>query len=175
LRELYRGAPLLHHAVLRLSDVCLEVVVVVGPQGPEPDLPTHPGLRVAHDPIEGGGPLAGLAAGLADVETELALVAAGDMPDMSSSVLLEMLGQVRVSGADAVALEHVGTLRPLPVALRVERAREASRALLDRGERSLRALLTALRVARLGEDTWHPLDPYASTLRDVDLPEDLSG
>jgi len=31
LREPYRGAPLLHHAVLRLSDVCLEVVVVVGP------------------------------------------------------------------------------------------------------------------------------------------------
>jgi len=45
LREPYRGAALLHHAVLRLSDVCPEVVVVVGPQGPEPDLPTRPGLK----------------------------------------------------------------------------------------------------------------------------------
>lgn len=161
--------------MLRVSDVCPEVVVVVGPQGPDPDLPTRPGLRLARDPIEGRGPLAGLAAGLADVETELALVAAGDMPDMSSSVLLEMVGRARRSGVDAVALEHEGTLRPLPVVLRVEPAREASHALLGRGERSLRALLTALRVTRLGEGTWRPLDPHASTLRDVDLPEDLSG
>jgi molybdopterin-guanine dinucleotide biosynthesis protein A len=175
LREPYRGAPLLHHAVLRLSAVCLEMVVVVRPKGPEPDLPTRPGLRVARDPVEGRGPLAGLAAGLADVETELALVAAGDMPDMSSSLLLEMVGQLRGSGADAVALEHMGTLRPLPVALRVEPARRASHALLGRGERSIRALLSALRAARLGEGTWRPLDPHASTLRDVDLPEDLSG
>lgn len=175
MREHYRGAPLLHHAVLRMSDVCLEVVVVVGPHGPEPDLPTRPGLRLAHDLVEGRGPLAGLAAGLADVETELALVTAGDMPDMSSSVLLEMVGRARRSETDAVALEHVGTLRPLPVALRVEPAREASHALLGRGERSLMALLTTLRVTRLGEGTWRPLDPYGSTLRDVDLPEDLSG
>src|SRR4029450_13026667 len=88
-REPYRGAPLLHHSVLRLSDVCLEVVVVVGPQDPDPALPTHPRLRLARDLVEGRGPLAGLATGLADVETKLALVAAGDMPDMSSSVLLE--------------------------------------------------------------------------------------
>ena len=175
MREPYRGAPLLHHAVLRLSDVCLELVVVVGPQDPEPDLPTRPGLRLARDLVEGLGPLAGLAAGLADVETELALVAAGDMPDMSSSVLLEMVGRTGRSGADAVALEHGGTLRPLPVALRVEPAREASHALLGRGQRSIRALLTALRVTRLGESTWRPLDPHGSTLRDVDLPEDLSG
>jgi hypothetical protein len=37
------------------------------------------------------------------------------------------------------------------------------------------ALLTALRVMRLGEGTWRPLDPDGSTLRDVDIPEDLSG
>jgi molybdopterin-guanine dinucleotide biosynthesis protein A len=175
LREPYRGAPLLHHAVLRLSDLCLEVVVVVGPQDPEPDLPTRPGLRLARDLVEGRGPLAGLASGLADVETELALVAAGDMPDMSSSVLLEMVGGAQRSGADAVALDDLGTLRPLPVVLRVDPARQASHALLGRGERSLRALLAALRVTRLSEGTWRPLDPHGGTLRDVDLPEDLSG
>jgi len=147
----------------------------VGPQAPEPDLPTRPDLRLARDPVEGRGPLAGLAAGLSDIETELALVAAGDMPDMSSSVLLEMVAQARGSEADATALEHVGTLRPLPMVLRAKPAREAAYALLGRGERSLMALLAALRVTRLGESTWGPLDPHGSTLRDVDLPEDLSG
>lgn len=175
MREPYRGAPLLHHAVLRLSDVCLEVVVVVGPHGPEPDLPTRPGLRVARDLVEGRGPLAGLATGLAHVETKLALIAAGDMPDMSSSVLLEMVGGAQRSGADAVALDDVGTLRPLPVVLRVDPAREAAHALLGRGERSLRELLANLRVTRLSEGTWRPLDPHGGTLRDVDLPEDLGG
>ena len=166
--------PLLHHAVLRLSEVCFEVGVVVGPQGPEPDLPTRPGLRLARDPVEGRGPLVGLAAGLADIETELALVAAGDMPDMSSSVLLEMLAQARGSGADAAALEHDGTLRPLPVVLRAEPAREAARTLLGRGERSVVALLTALGVTSLAESTWGPLDPQGRTLRDVDRPDDLN-
>jgi molybdopterin-guanine dinucleotide biosynthesis protein A len=96
------------------------------------------------------------------------------MPDMSPSVLLEMVGGAQRSGADAVALDDVGTLRPLPVVLRVDPARDASHALLGRGERSLRALLAALRVMRLGEVTWRPLDPDGRTLRDVDLPEDLS-
>jgi hypothetical protein len=57
----------------------------------------------------------------------------------------------------------------------VDPAREASHELLGRGERSLRALLAALRVTRLGQGTWRPLDPDGGTLRDVDLPEDLSG
>jgi molybdopterin-guanine dinucleotide biosynthesis protein A len=90
-------------------------------------------------------------------------------------VLLEMVGRARRSGGDAVALDHLETLRPLPVVLRVDRAREASHALLGRGERSLRALLAALRVTTLGEGTWRPLDPHGGTLRDVDFPEDLSG
>jgi len=82
------------------------VVVVAGPEGPDPDLPAGPTLRLAHDPVEGRGPLAGLAAGLAEVRTELALVAGGDMPDMSPSVLLAMVAEARRSGADAVALEQ---------------------------------------------------------------------
>jgi molybdenum cofactor guanylyltransferase len=175
LRERYRGAPLLHHAVLRLTEVCPEVVVVLGPETPEPDLPTRPGLRLARDPVEGRGPLAGLAAGMADIRTELALVAAGDMPDMSSSVLREMVARAGESGADAVALEHGGTPRPLPLVLRTEPARRAADVVLEKGERSLMAFLSALRVTSLNESTWGPLDPYGITLRDIDLPEDLRG
>ncbi|MDP9330797.1 MAG: nucleotidyltransferase family protein, partial [Actinomycetota bacterium] len=35
----YRGVPLLHHAVLRLAEVCGEVLVVIGPEGTPPPLP----------------------------------------------------------------------------------------------------------------------------------------
>ncbi len=149
--------------------------MVLGPETPEPDLPTLPGLRLARDPVEGRGPLAGLAAGMADIRTELALVAAGDMPDMSSSVLREMVARAGESGADAVALEHGGTPRPLPLVLRTEPARRAADVVLEKGERSLMAFLSALRVTSLNESTWGPLDPYGITLRDIDLPEDLRG
>ncbi|TMK31256.1 MAG: molybdenum cofactor guanylyltransferase [Actinobacteria bacterium] len=176
LREPYRGVPLLHHAVLRISEVCPMVVVVAGPEGPDPDLPAGPTLRLAHDPVEGRGPLAGLAAGLAEVRTELALVAGGDMPDMSPSVLLAMVAEARRSGADAVALEQGGTLQPLPVVLRAEPASRTAQVLLaEEGERSLMGLLAALRVRRVGESAWRALDPQGTTARDIDRPEDLGG
>jgi molybdopterin-guanine dinucleotide biosynthesis protein A len=161
--------------VLRLAEVCREVVVVAGPESPKPDLPSGPSLRLARDPVEGQGPLAGLAAGLAEVGTELALVAAGDMPDLSVAVLGAMVAQARESGAEATALEQGGTLRPLPAVLRAEPARRAAQALLGQGERSLTGLLVTLRVTRLDESTWLALDPEGRTFGDVDRPEDLSG
>jgi molybdenum cofactor guanylyltransferase len=167
--------PLLHHAVLRLAEVCQEVVVVVGPEGSEPDLPIGASLRLARDSAEGRGPLAGLAAGLAEVRTDLALVAAGDMPEMSPAVLEEMLARARESGAEATALEEGGTLRPLPMILRAEPAGVAAQALLGVGERSLRGLLAALRVMGVGESAWRALDPHGTTVHDIDRPEDLVG
>ena len=175
LREPYRGAPLLHHAVLRLAEVCREVVIVGSPEGPKPDLPSGPLLRLARDPVEGQGPLAGLAAGLAEVGTELALAAAGDMPDLSVAVLVAMVAQARESGSEATVLEQDGRLQPLPAVLRAEPARRAAQALLDQGERSLMGLLATLPVTRLHESSWRALDPEGRTFRDIDRPEDLSG
>ena len=173
LKEPYRGAPLLHHAVFRLAEVCREVVVVIEPQGPEPSLPVGSPLRIARDPVGGQGPLAGLAAGLAGVRTDLVLVAAGDMPTLSKAVLAQMLQLAATTGGDAVALQDGETIRPLPVVLRGEEAGETARELLGRGERSLLALLRALRVTSLDERTWRALDPEGMTLRDIDEPEDL--
>ncbi len=56
------GVPLLHHAVLRVAEVADDVVVVLAPGASGAGLP--PGVRVANDPTEGEGPLAGLHAGL---------------------------------------------------------------------------------------------------------------
>jgi molybdopterin-guanine dinucleotide biosynthesis protein A len=161
--------------VLRLAEVCAEVVVVVSPEGPKPDLPSGPLLRLVRDPVEGQGPLAGLAAGLAEVGTELALTVAGDMPELSVAVLVPMVRQARESGAEATVLEQGGTPRPLPAVLRAEPALRAARALLDQGERSIMGLLVTLRMIRLDESTWRALDPEGRTFRDIDLPQDLSG
>ncbi|MGH2635708.1 MAG: NTP transferase domain-containing protein, partial [Actinomycetota bacterium] len=89
--EPYRGVPLLHHAVLRLGEVCVDVVVVLAPEAAEPPPPPGVPVRIVRDVAEGEGPLAGLAAALSAVATVVALVAGGDMPDLQTSVLLEML------------------------------------------------------------------------------------
>ncbi len=174
LKELYRGAPLLDHVVRRIAEVCPEVVVVVAHDAPDPELPPGITVRVARDLVEGEGPLAGLLAGLAETRTGLALMAGGDMPELSTAVLREMLRIAAEAGADAVALQEGDRFRPLPAVVRTALAGGEARTLLESGERRLRALLNALRVAVIDEPTWSALDPERRTLRDIDVPGDLS-
>jgi molybdopterin-guanine dinucleotide biosynthesis protein A len=110
---------------------------------------------------------------LAETSSEVALVAAGDMPDLQVAVLLELLRVASTSTAGAVALLDAGALRPLPAVLRVERAREVAVDLLSREERSLRVLLDELGVVAIDERSWLALDPGRRSLFDIDAPEDL--
>jgi len=174
LSEPFRGMPLLHHAVLRLAEVCGDVVVVVAPDAVDPTLPVGVPVRVARDATEGEGPLAGVYAGLLAVTTDVALVAGGDMPDLQTPVLLEMLGVADEARVDAVALQEGDRARPLPCVIVAERAVDVAHTLLHSGRRSLRDLLDALHVAVIDEPTWHALDPLRQTLFDVDEPSDLS-
>ena len=167
------GLPLLHHAVLRLAEVCAEVVVVIAPVAAEPAVPLGANVRFVRDAREGEGPLAGLLAGLDAVTSELAIVAGGDMPELSTAVLIELLRVAGEAPVDAVALQDGDRVRPLPSLVRVAAAREAAHALLHTGERSLRSLLEALRTAVIDEPTWTALDPARGTLLDIDDPADL--
>jgi molybdopterin-guanine dinucleotide biosynthesis protein A len=170
----YRGVPLLHHPVLRLGEVCHEVIVVIAPDQPEPSMPIGAASRFVRDVRDGEGPLAGLSRGLEAASGELAFAAGGDMPDLSTAVLLEMLRVIGEASVDAVALQDGDRFRPLPCLVRVAPARDAAHALLHAGERSLRSLLDALRVAVVDESTWVALDPARRTLFDVDAPGDLA-
>ena len=175
LAEQHRGSPLLHHAILRLGEVCDAIVVVLAPTVDEPPMPVGVPLRIVRDPTEAEGPLAGLHEGLLAVTTELALVAGGDMPDLQIGVLIEMLRVAQHAPVDAVALADGDRVRPLPCVVRAERAVDAAHTLLHSGRRALRDLLDALRVAAIDEQTWTALDPERRTLFDVDEPGDLPG
>jgi molybdenum cofactor guanylyltransferase len=160
---------------MRVAEVCGDVVLVLAPEVPEPELPVGTPTRIARDAVEGEGPLAGLLAGLLEVSADWALAVGGDMPELSTAVLLEMLDVARTAPVDAVTLADAGRYRPLPVALRAGRAREAAHQALHDGERSLRGFLDGLRIAVVDEPTWHALDPQRRTLLDVDVPGDLLG
>ncbi|WP_420455786.1 molybdenum cofactor guanylyltransferase [Rubrivirga sp.] len=99
--------------------------------------------RVVLDPVAGGGPLAGLAAGLADAETPWLLSAAVDLPYLTPAALRPLLA-APADGADVLvatdpgggrqptcALWRTRTVEPV-VAEHVAAGRLALRDLLDR-------------------------------------------
>lgn len=146
----FHSKTLLDH-VLSVVDGCEPVVVV----GPRKDVP---GVLWAREDPPGGGPLAGLAAGLALVDTEFVAVLAVDQPGLTRDTLARLLAV----GDNAVLFDD----RPqwLTGVWRADDLREAMPAEPSGG--SLRSV-------------FEPLDPaHVAALpgetRDVDTPEDLS-
>jgi molybdopterin-guanine dinucleotide biosynthesis protein A len=164
---------MLHHSVRSLGRLCREVIVVISPDGPEPPLPAGVAVRFARDAVAGEGPLAGVSAGLDAVGAPIALVVAGDMPELQDTVLGEMLRVAAETGAEAVALQDGERVPPVPCVLRVDPAAGIADALLRAGHRRLGDLLDSMRVEVVEERTWRDLDPGGRTLRDLDEPEDL--
>jgi molybdenum cofactor guanylyltransferase len=172
LAEPVGGRPMLDRAIDAVRVVATDIVVVTTPDG-SPIL--SPDVTIAHDARAFDGPLAGLAAGLAALDPSVprAVVVGGDMPSLVPSVLGRMLDEL--GSADGVVLESDDGPRPLPMAIRPVVVRPVIDRLLAGGERRLRALLTEVRVVSLAQATWRQDDPEGASLRDVDVPEDLSG
>jgi molybdenum cofactor guanylyltransferase len=159
--------------VLRLAEVCPDLVLVIAPEAPTPELPVDISIQFARDEEPAEGPLAGLAAGLELVKTELCIVVGGDMPELSAAVLTEMLRRAEETKAASVVLRDRGELRPLPAVVTCSHALVVARRLLLDGVRSLRALHEALDALPMEEEAWLSLDPERRTLVDVDVPTDL--
>jgi molybdopterin-guanine dinucleotide biosynthesis protein A len=86
----YRDATLLDHVLSVVEDAAQKVVV-----GPEKDLP---GVVWAREDPPGGGPLAGLAAGLAKITEEWVAVLAVDQPGLTRDTIVRL----RETGRNAV-------------------------------------------------------------------------
>jgi molybdopterin-guanine dinucleotide biosynthesis protein A len=169
LAEPIAGEPLLDRTIVALGTVAGDIVVVVGPEATV-QLPA--GVRLARDPVAYAGPLVGVVAGLTAVRHASVVVVGGDMPWLQGDVLTLML-EALVPAHEAAALQFDGRRQQLPMALRREAALHAARRLTDSGERRLGALLDALAVATIAEETWRRLDPDGATLRDIDTPDDM--
>ena len=173
LAEPFGDGVLLHRPVAALHEVCDEVVVVLAPDAEEPAMPAGADVVFARDAEADAGPLVGVIAGLTAARGGWAVVVGGDMPDLRSPVLIEMLRAGHETKAVAVALSDGGNARPLPIVLRVEQALRAAGELLATDRRRLRDLLADVRTVVIDEPTWTALDPERQTLLDVDEPSDL--
>jgi len=172
LRVPYRGRPLIDHAIEAVARVSGDVVVVLRPGADGGGSP--PGVRIANDSSEGEGPLAGLHAGLlAAVRSDVAVVVAGDMPDVSSDVLQALVDELDRGPATASALATAAGPSPLPIAVRTWPAADAVHTLLHAGRRRLGDVLDVLDTAVIDEGRWTAIDPERRSLFDVDEPSDL--
>ena len=155
-----RGAPLAVHALAVLDEVAAEVLVASGDGRRLAAL----GRAQVADAVTGGGPLAGIVAGLEAARTELVAVLAVDMPDASAAVFATL--RDAWAGERAVVPRAAGRLQPLH-ALWARAAAPALRARLDAGLRSVTAAAEAL-----GARIVDVADPGFA--RNLNAPDDLA-
>jgi len=124
------------------------------------------------DAYAGAGPLAGLCAGLAHVESAWLFAIAADMPFVRAA-LVERLARARGACQAVVPIVHghpqalaafyaASSLAPLLTILRGD------------GKRSLRLALESLRVCYVDERELLAVDPGLRSFFDLDTPQDLA-
>ncbi|HVQ17845.1 MAG TPA: molybdenum cofactor guanylyltransferase [Actinomycetes bacterium] len=155
------GRTLLDHAIGAWRGLC--PVVVVGPARPtsESDL-----VAWCREQPPGGGPLAGVAAALRVVTTDLVALCAVDQPLLGAAIaeLIEAAQRAVSGGADGAWLQD-STGQAQPLASCVRRASLTAAMPFDPGDGSVKAVLASLNLALVTV----PDD----VLRDVDTADDL--
>lgn len=144
--ELVGGVTLLERVLAGVPDAGRRIVV--GPIRPV----TRPVVWVREEP-PGGGPVAGLAAGVAQVTAPLLVLLAADLPFVTATVVRRLIAAVTADGV--LITDADGRDQPLLSAWRTDALQAAVDELPAPAGRPLRQLLGGLAVTRL---SW-PAEP----------------
>lgn len=149
-------------AILLSLPAELPVIVI----GSEPGTRVIPIKVTREEPIN-GGPVAGIAAGLALVETDLVGVIAADMP-FAAPLLSQLVHQLPNEADVVLPIDAKGFRQPLCAVYRIQPLRQALLQLGNLHGESMRNLLALLRVheVSMGVDG-------QNELMDIDTPADL--
>ncbi len=159
------GQTLLQSVIATMQLVFSRVILSVRQHRPQIDLP-----QVCDNPSF-AGPLAGLASGLARVDTPWAFAVACDMPFLKLSVI-DLLAQ-KGEGCQAVVPMVQGYPQPL-AAFYTRECLESMRAHLESGgKNSLWAMLERLDVRYVYEAEILAADPGLRSFFDLDTPQDV--
>jgi molybdopterin-guanine dinucleotide biosynthesis protein A len=173
----WRGTTTVAHLCAVLLEATEGSVVVVGrPPGTFADLP--PGTIEVDDPVAHGGPLQGIATGLAALagRVEVAFVCATDLPAMHVAFVRVVLDALEDGDDVALPLAH-GFRQPLAAAYRTHLAPRAQ-ALAGEGHPGPDALLATCRVRLLDERSLSAdprlagTDPGLTCLTNVNTPDE---
>lgn len=125
-------------------------------------------VTLVHDLVEDLGPLAGIAAGLAESRNDLNIVVACDLPLINPRVLERLASMI--GDYDACVAVTDGYPSALCGIYRSRLASQA-RALLDSGERRVMRLLEQANTKRVDGAMLRDIDPDLNTFMSVDTPE----
>ncbi len=140
--------------------------VVVGPA----TLGVPPGVTRVSEKPPGGGPVAGLAAGLTGVEAPVVALLAADLPFLTGQAIERLRRELDGSTVDGVVyVDDQGRHQTLCGVWHTEALRAALREFPEHHGTALRRLLAGLRVGTVSHDTAGPPPWY-----DCDSPEDLN-
>jgi molybdopterin-guanine dinucleotide biosynthesis protein A len=171
------GRPMLDRVLLAVADA--DPRVVVGP----PTLPVPPGVRLVSEQPPGGGPVAGLAAGLSTVDgaagpspeagqstvdrPEVLALLAADLPFLTRRAIAVL--QDALSTMDgAIYVDDTGRRQTLCGVWRIAALRRRLAETPQHRGAPMKALLSGLRVAEVVHEADGPPPWY-----DCDSPEDL--
>ncbi len=139
--------------------------VIAGPPQPVPE-----GVRLVQEDPVGSGPVAGLAAGLAQISAEVVVVVAADLPFLTSALIETLVAGLDAEADVALLVDENGRDQYLLGAWRTDRLREALADLVPLPGRAMRELLAMVEVARI-EVPAPRAGPVPWT--DIDTPADL--
>jgi len=157
----WRGRPLAAEVASVLAQVVDEIVVVTSEALDPPPLPAP--ARVVHDERPDQGPLAGLAAGLAQLEADIAFAIGTDVPFLTPAFARAVLAAASADRAAAPVVD--GFVQPLGAAY-PKRGAARARELLAHGRRRPLDLLDALDFRPLAAEEL----PDLVSLRGLDTP-----
>ena len=158
------GRTLLAGVIDGLHEAAAAQIIVVGQQ--QPDLP--PGVAWTFEVPTGGGPVAGLAAGLELAACDVTVVLAGDAPrgPLAVTSLVAALDQADSSIGGIILSDDGGRLQSLCAAYRTVALRSALELMPDLTGTPMRALTERMNLETLS-DEWH-------AAMDIDTPTDAA-
>ena len=170
------GQSLLQRAVTALATVVDEIVVVRAPGAVLPAIDAPCPLLHVDDPVEGEGPLVGIARGLEVARAPLAIVVGVDMPFLQPALLRLLVERLSADIESSVRwVLPIADERAQPLCSAMARdALAILRARIEAGDRAPMAVADVLHATRLAEEDWRAADPDGLSFLDVDTPEDVA-
>jgi molybdopterin-guanine dinucleotide biosynthesis protein A len=167
----FDGTTLLQRTAEALAHVADEIVVVRAPDQQLPALDLDVPVIEAEDPVEGEGPLIGIAAGLRATSTDVAIVVAVDMPFLQPPLLRLLAERVKAGARWALPIAE-GRPQPLCSAFATD-AVEILERHIAAGDRAPMAAAGDLEVERIEPEVWRAADAAGRSFLNVNTPEEF--
>jgi molybdenum cofactor guanylyltransferase len=166
------GATLIERIVAELRRAFADIVVVAAPESDAATILPALDATVIRDEVAFAGPAPALLLGLRSTRHDIAFACACDLPMLNAN-LASWLCSIVGKRNDAVIPTVGDRLQVLHAAYR-KRCSDALETMLERGERSLRALAPLLDVPAVGEPELRQIDPELRSFFNINTRDDYA-